>query len=308
MMPFILVTVGPSSSGKSTFAESELKKWRGQVVEVNRDNTRKSLYGIKGWSGYKFNTGNEGLVTLVNRAAIQSALSSGKSVIISDTNLKPEYREDFKTMADAFGAEYKEMWFPVDLEELHRRNEKRGAWRIPSDVLTDMHSRFVGQYDPEVHISYTTDFVEESTRVYVPDTTLPKAVIFDVDGTLMSMDGNRKPYEWHKVIGDVPKMNVVNLARNLAAQGIKIVVTSGRDSVCRDSTTESLTMHGIPFHTILMRKAGDQRGDDVVKEEIFWNDIAPNYNVLFSVDDRNRVVDKWRSLGIECWQVAPGDF
>jgi hypothetical protein len=30
--------------------------------------------------------------------------------------------------------------------------------------------------------------------------------------------------------------------------------------------------------------------------------------VRLVLDDRNSVVKMWRSLGLECWQVAEGDF
>jgi DNA transposition AAA+ family ATPase len=32
------------------------------------------------------------------------------------------------------------------------------------------------------------------------------------------------------------------------------------------------------------------------------------YNVRFAIDDRDRVVDAWRDLGLVCLQCAPGDF
>ncbi len=56
------------------------------------------------------------------------------------------------------------------------------------------------------------------------------------------------------------------------------------------------------------RKHGDSRKDDVVKEEIFWDRIADRYNVKLAVDDRAQVVEMWRRIGVECWQVAHGDF
>ena len=31
-------------------------------------------------------------------------------------------------------------------------------------------------------------------------------------------------------------------------------------------------------------------------------------DVFVCVDDRQKVVDMWRSLGLTCFQVAPGDF
>jgi hypothetical protein len=31
-------------------------------------------------------------------------------------------------------------------------------------------------------------------------------------------------------------------------------------------------------------------------------------DVFMTVDDRQKVVDMWRDLGLTCFQVAPGDF
>jgi hypothetical protein len=52
-----------------------------------------------------------------------------------------------------------------------------------------------------------------------------------------------------------------------------------------------------------MRASDDNRADDVVKNEIFERDVAPFYNVQFTVDDRQRVVDMWRAKGLTCLQV-----
>jgi hypothetical protein len=57
-----------------------------------------------------------------------------------------------------------------------------------------------------------------------------------------------------------------------------------------------------------MRHTKDLRKDSIVKGEIYDSVIAPNYNVFFVLDDRNQVVDFWRSKGLTCFQVAPGDF
>jgi hypothetical protein len=57
-----------------------------------------------------------------------------------------------------------------------------------------------------------------------------------------------------------------------------------------------------------MRKYGDYRKDYVVKREIYEQLIAPDYDILCVLDDRNSVVDMWREIGLTCLQVAPGDF
>lgn len=57
-----------------------------------------------------------------------------------------------------------------------------------------------------------------------------------------------------------------------------------------------------------MRPAGDQRDDRIVKEEIYRREIEGKYNVRFILDDRDKVVRRWRELGLPCFQVADGDF
>ncbi len=53
-----------------------------------------------------------------------------------------------------------------------------------------------------------------------------------------------------------------------------------------------------------MRRDKDNRKDSLVKEELYLEHVAGNYEVAFVVDDRNQVVAMWRSLGLSCFQVA----
>jgi hypothetical protein len=57
-----------------------------------------------------------------------------------------------------------------------------------------------------------------------------------------------------------------------------------------------------------MRPAADSRKDSIVKAELFWEHVAPHWNVRGVIDDRDQVVAMWRALGLMCAQVAPGDF
>jgi hypothetical protein len=57
-----------------------------------------------------------------------------------------------------------------------------------------------------------------------------------------------------------------------------------------------------------MRAAKDNRRDDVVKRELYKRHVRDHFDVLFVLDDRTQVVRMWRSRGLVCFQVAPGDF
>jgi hypothetical protein len=57
-----------------------------------------------------------------------------------------------------------------------------------------------------------------------------------------------------------------------------------------------------------MRRSGDNRCDSIVKEEIYNDYIKDKYNVLAVFDDRDRVCDMWRRIGLLCLQVWYGSF
>jgi len=149
------------------------------------------------------------------------------------------------------------------------------------------------------------------------------AIIVDVDGTLADMRGIRGPFEWDKVHLDRPHQDVIDLVKDLAGvdtysdtfldDGLieakyKIIITTGRDGVCEEATRKWLKDNGVPYDDFYIRKAGDFRKDNIIKSEIYMDHIRPKYDVKYVIDDRDQVVDMWRSLGLRVLQVAPGDF
>jgi hypothetical protein len=87
-----------------------------------------------------------------------------------------------------------------------------------------------------------------------------------------------------------------------------MIFVSGRKDDCRDVTEAWLKANGFEYDWLYMRKTGDDRNDAVVKLDIFNEHIRNGYDVLGVFDDRNRVVNMWRRLGLKCFQVAEGDF
>ena len=45
-----------------------------------------------------------------------------------------------------------------------------------------------------------------------------------------------------------------------------------------------------------------------VKKDFLDEVTSQGYEVFFTVDDRNQVVDMWRENGIPCFQAAEGNF
>ncbi|MCD0446378.1 hypothetical protein LO763_22440 [Glycomyces sp. A-F 0318] len=136
----------------------------------------------------------------------------------------------------------------------------------------------------------------------------PRAVIVDIDGTL-ALHAHRSPYDESRVITDEPHELVISNVRALAAQGLQIVITSGRTDACRADTETWLKQHlDVDYAALHMRAVGDSQHDGDLKEGFYREHIEPQYTVVLVLDDRDRVVDRWRTLGLLVYQVAFGDF
>ncbi len=144
------------------------------------------------------------------------------------------------------------------------------------------------------------------------------AVIFDIDGTLADCEHRRhflaqEPKDWTaflKAMGDDPvKTTVADIASYYhSICGHEILLCTGRGEEYRPITEQWLTWNMIRYTHLFMRPLADHRDDATIKAEIYTWKIEPFYDVRLVVDDRTSVVNMWRGMGLECWQVAPGDF
>ena len=154
-----------------------------------------------------------------------------------------------------------------------------------------------------------------------------KIVIFDLDGTLALIDKRRAlsqkmngKMDWDiffdptNIDLDQPNTPVIKMAQMLKSQGFMIVIFSGRSKATKNATTQWLDRHDVPFDVLKMRPADRSIGghfhfmkDSDLKQH--WLDDLQIKDDIFAVfDDRNQVVDMWRSNGLQVFQVAEGDF
>jgi len=181
-------------------------------------------------------------------------------------------------------------------------------------VIKSFYDRYLRNSKPKVP---TLD--ETALPVHAPYTGTPgkpKAFLVDIDGTIASNGPDRDHpargyFEWHKVGDDLPIEKIIDIVRHFQAQGLMPIFVSGRDSVCRDITWMWISRHVYNFElpvVLHMRPEGDNRKDSIIKLEIFDREIRDNYDVQFCLDDRNQVVEAYRSIGLTVLQVANGDF
>lgn len=285
----LIICRGIPASGKTTWSRAYCLTTG--AVRVNRDDIRMQLFGVE------FGC-DEVVVTKVEQAMITAALKAGKSVVVDATNLNHRFIKPLIKLGQRYGADVSVKQFDVDLDVALERNANRDR-KVPEDVIRDMHRRLKSS-GPVV--------IEPQVREpYVAPNSGARAIICDIDGTLAKMSG-RSPYEWHRV-GEDKLVDAVSLALSMFRQnGHNIILMSGRDSECRTITEAWLAENEVSYDYLYMRAAGDMRLDDIVKYELFDEHVRDYFVVDLVLDDRDQVVELWRSLGLTCWQVAWGDF
>lgn len=139
----------------------------------------------------------------------------------------------------------------------------------------------------------------------------PLAIICDIDGTVALL-GDRNPHDASTALEDAlnhPVANVLEVYSHQTLFDVRLIMLTGRSEKYRDVTEQWLQKYGIThYEHLYMRGAEDRRKDYEVKREVYENDIAPRYDVLFVLEDRDQVVKMWREIGVTCFQVEYGDF
>jgi predicted kinase len=294
----IIMTKGIQASGKSTWAKEQLQRFPGKYKRINKDLLRTMLDNdIHSFENEKFILG-------VRDHIVERSLFRGYDVIVDDTNFSDKHWNAMCAIAKRIGnVRVQEIFFDCPIEEAVRRNALRPN-PVPEGVIRKLWADKVKGQTVQVRDEY---FPKEPPRLPELQEGKEKAVIVDVDGTI-AINVDRDYYDLTKVLDDAPHEAVCALVKMFYEQGFKIIIVSGREDICRDDTMTWLQCHSIPYHELHMRQAGDRRKDAVVKEEIYHQQIKPRFTVWYALDDRDSVVNMWRSLGIMCMQVNFGGF
>lgn len=141
-------------------------------------------------------------------------------------------------------------------------------------------------------------------------------VVFDIDGTVSDASKRlhwvqSRPKNWaafNRHMGEDPEIaSVAALARMLYVDH-RLVFCTGRSEDDRSVTEQWLAKHDLKHHGVYMRPKRDHRPDFEVKRDLI-NQIWQEHgrpDLIF--EDRSRNVEMFRSLGLQCLQVAAGDY
>ncbi len=147
-----------------------------------------------------------------------------------------------------------------------------------------------------------------------------KAIIIDIDGTVAQKCHSRDIHDLTQVGFDYPIWPTITVIENMMTEYMPIFV-SGRKEVARKATEQWLLHYvsfpkydygnGAPGTLLFMRQNDDNRCDTIIKREIYEKEIKGQFDVFCVFDDRKKVIDMWRSLGLfvfNCSQLEDNDF
>ena len=328
-MRTLMIFKGLPGCGKSTEAAALIKREPKRWIRINRDDLRGMVVG-PGNNPHARDNDREELMRSMKESLMRQAFDNGYDVILDDTHLVPMTVKKLHTAAASYGdVTVIEKGFNVDVETCIARDSKRtGFAHVGDKIIKDM-ARGAG-IDKGRKLSDKQTYYEprpDSFKVVVQDESLPKAIMCDLDGTL-AIIGDRTPYDATDCdVKDIPNWPVIRAVLAMYAQGVKVMFMSGRDQKYRPETERFIEkyclvdcglpdapMQAIPYELHMRGETApdpdkmDMRKDAIIKQELFDKYVAGKYHVLFVLDDRNQVVDFWRSIGLTCFQVAPGNF
>ncbi len=306
----IIILIGISGSGKSTFAKDYVKNNKNSVI-ISRDTIRMALFGFneETYNEYYKNdtTEREKIVTHFFNAQVWNALENGLDVVVDNTHLSTSYIYAYKQ----FGVKLEICIFNENIDVCIQRDFERVKC-VGADVVNKQHKQFQkllsSNFEEDIkNFNQEISDIFENCKKAEFDSEKLDCVVVDIDGCMAHTNGKRSPFDYSKVgVDDVDEL-LLYIIKVLDFDNLVIIFCTGRDEVCRTDTIKWFQKHKIPFDGLFMRKEGDKRKDNVVKPEL-WGEIQKEFNIKFIIEDRMRNVKVARKLGYVVHHVAEGNF
>jgi len=135
-------------------------------------------------------------------------------------------------------------------------------------------------------------------------------IICDFDGTLVNIAPIANFVgdwdEFHPRTFDCPPNQAIIDFMALMEEHYEVVVVTGKGDNFYPQMCDWVTKYCFAPDAILMRPVGNFMSDAELKPFLMEQEYGPDWesSVLFALEDRDKMVDAWRALGITCLQCA----
>ena len=141
-------------------------------------------------------------------------------------------------------------------------------------------------------------------------------VVVDIDGTIAEVSKERINFlqsgetDWEKFykmsFDDKPIYEIIHLIWTIRIS-YRIVFCTGRSEIIRDVTQKWLDNNDLRGK-LLMRPNDCEIEDAEMKPKLLADNGIKLSDIALVIDDKNSVVNKFRSLGVKCLQVENNEF
>jgi len=243
----------------------------------------------------------EHLVTKHHDELVEYNLSKDRHVILDATHLKLKYINQIKKKFYYSDIEFIDVAKKQGLSVMNLRTvcierDSNRTRQVGELVITKQirdYQQLLKNFDFKPY--------KANIEPIVQDEFLPKAVIFDVDGTLTERV-DRSPYDWSKVEEDLCNNYVANTFDAYDYKGYCVIICTGRDGCCEEKTKKWLYDNNIIYDEFYIRPESNTEPDYVIKERM-WRDIANRYYIEALYDDRHQVISHGVRLGLNMINV-----
>ena len=130
----------------------------------------------------------------------------------------------------------------------------------------------------------------------------PKAVVFDLDKTVLVHNGKRSPFDWSDLSGDTPIEGIKSIINSFYNSSIYIIFLTGRPESSRRNTESWLKDNKIKYNSLIMKEGSPYQKSAITKRESML-EIQKDFNVLLVFEDMQPCVDMYKDLGLIVCQV-----
>jgi predicted kinase len=306
MMQFLLLK-GCPGSGKSTWAKEKVAEDPDKWLRFNNDDMRSMM------NNSVFSPSYEKIVEKTRTFLIREALASGRSILLDNVNAHDKHWTESIKLAKAANRDItvSEIPFYCPLQELIDRDSKRiGNAQVGEKVIrkfwNDLGREAFADYKGREEVFYKNGNSKDAPwEPMKQNDSLPRAVIFDNDGTICRIHPGRSPYDASSSDLDIPQDHTIEALRLYHKAGYKILFVSGREAKYREPTERFYEKHFPEVkYELFTRQTGDLRRDVIIKEEIFNAHIKDKYFVSAWFDDRLQVSRWVHEIGLPLFRVG----